>query len=502
MSLFHSLLASGTDTTELGEQLIGVIGDSNADGRGASIPTVGADTLRKFNGTTFDNITTQSVANEGGGIYGSIWQQFATDYKAASGKITLLVNGALGGSEFYPTTDNNNWYTSGDLYVPWRDNMKAALQLMKLSKPKAIFVNLGINDIRATTPIGDVTTGAQSLVARLKADFPLTDVVFIQVGRTETLINFQGRFDVAKLLVETCETESYCHMCGNGVIFAAVSGGYNVDNLHYSQATNNSIGSMLSRWMMNGAYTKWARSIMSTLSTDITSTRKGLINTFIQSMGSNFHSLNMLHNFKAPALQDIYFDWTFLGFGFNTSGSFSANTSFATDGTTAQYFASGYVNSFYNKGGAGQNNFMYGVKLITTGTVAGTAAVMTGRADASSNTIRIGQGSAASPTNFMANDNSAVNGTQADLVIDTLYTTARPDSANKEFYRNKTLDVTSATASTGALSGAIYLGLFVNSAGTLQFPYNGAYHYVFASAYSGFNYNTFYDAMEALIDGW
>lgn len=503
MSLFHSLLTGiSTDTTALGEQVFGIVGDSNADGRGDTIPVVGADTLYLWDGAAFDEITTQSVANEGGGIYGSIWQQFATDYKASSSRITLLVNGALGGAEFYPNGDNNNWYTSGDLYVPWRDDMRAALAAKALGKPKAIFVNLGINDVRGSTTLANITTGVNSLVARIKADFPNTDIVFIQVGRTETSANNEALFDIRRLIVETCENDPRCHMCGSGATFVGVTGGYNGDNLHYSQAANDHIGAMLGRWMINGSRSKWARSVISSHFDELSSTRKGLIETFISTLGADFHILNGFLNFKTTDQNNTFFDWTFLGLGLNTNGTFVANSHIATSGAANQTFSFGYLNAFFDKGGAGQNDFRLGVKLKTRSTAAGTAAVFFGRTDASGNVIRVGQAAAAGTTNFHANVLAAgqVNGTEADLVSGTLYTVSR-DGLNQYLHRNKVQDATASAASSGACDGAITIG-YNNNNGTLSFPFNGQYEYCFAAPYTSFDYDAFYDAVEVLIAGW
>jgi len=104
------------DTTDDGKQAFLIIGDSNADGRGVTIPTVAADTLYLYNGVDLTEVTAQTVANNGD--YGSPWQQFATNYKSLSTRKTVLIQKGWGGSEFYPNGDNTNWYTSGDLYQP------------------------------------------------------------------------------------------------------------------------------------------------------------------------------------------------------------------------------------------------------------------------------------------------------------------------------------------------------------------------------------------------
>lgn len=485
-------------TARLQGDVFGVIGDSNADGRGDTIPVVAPNTLYNWNVTSFVEITTQSVAIDDN-TKGSIWQQFATDYKAATGRKVLLVTGGSGGSEFYPNVDTNNWYTSGVLYAAWKTRMTNALNGRKAT---GIFIVLGVNDVRASHSIANITTGVNSLVSRLQTDFPGVPVLFVQVGRTETEINSQLLYQTRQLLKETCEANADFHMCGNAATFAVMSGGYNVDNLHYSQATNNSLGSMLARWFQNSAYSKWARSIISSYSIEISSARKTLINNFIASMGADFHDLNTFNLWKNESLFDVNSDWTFLGLTGAGGATVNVNSNVSTNGTTERIVIA-YFNNYFVKGGAASNNYRFGVKLNTVGTAAGTAAIMFGTVNiAGTAAIRAAQGGGANPTNFMSNTLTQRNGTQADLVAGTLYTVAR-NGNTEEFYRNKTLDASGVQAFVASVNELMAVGaLLTGSTSTYSFFYNGTYHYVFASPYTGFDYDNFYDAAEALVAGW
>lgn len=475
--------------------VFGVIGDSNADGRGGSIPSVSPDTLYKWTGITWDEITTQAISNDG--ISGSIWQQFATDYKANTGRSVLVVNGGSGGSEFYPNADNNNWYITGTLYSAWKTNMVNALGG---HTPKGIFINLGINDIRAATSLANINTGLSSLITRLTVDFPGVPLIFIQLGRSESVANNSLIYGVRKAIRDAAVANANVHICGAAASFITVSGGYNVDNLHYSQATNNALGSMLSRWYGNSAYTKWTRSIVSSLHDEIGTTRKGHIETWMTGMGDDYFLLNGFTSFRTTTANNTLLDWTFIGYQASAGNTFTANTSIGTDGTIAQSIAVSFIPNIYAVGGLGQNDFRYGVRIATVGTIAGTAAIMSGQDGTTGTAIRIAQGNLTSTTNFRSNTSTSTNGTEQDLMPNTLYAVAR-NGTTEQFYRNKTLDVSGTKASSGATDAALRIGAGV-VAGVLAFPFSGTYLYYFCSPYTGFDYDNFFDTTEALMTAW
>lgn len=495
MSWFHAMLSMG-----LGHSVFGNIGDSNADGRGLTTTTVPAKTLYKFNGSTFDEITTQGIGNDVTNR-GSYFEQFAIDYKASTGKAVRVVSGASGGSEFYPTTDNNNWYTSGTLYAAWKSDMDAALTASNLSTVSAIFVNLGVNDIRAATSLANITTGVNSLISRLTTDYPGTPILFILVGRSEvTGSNSAAFFDVKKLIIEACQAEDDAHVIASAGTFESIAGMFQADLLHYEQVMNDLLGKMFARWFANSAYTKWARSIIGTHFDELTTSRKNAIQTWVTAMGADYHNLNAFANFKTSDVNNFYLDWTFLGYNFPQSVNYNANDNMGTNGNGSSSFSCGYVNSFYTKGGAGQNNFRVGTKIKTRTTAATTAAVMCGRVDASANGMRVAQASGAGTTNFQALGAGVQNGTEPEIQNATLYTVSR-NGDDEYLHRNKVQDATRNLVSTGACQQNFVIGLLrTNLSSTFFFA--GTFEYYFASPYTGFDYDNLYDASEALIAAW
>jgi hypothetical protein len=481
-------------------EVFGNIGDSNADGRGLTTTTVPARTLYKWNGSSFVEITTQGIGNDVTDR-GSYFEQFAINYKAATGKAVQVINGASGGAEFYPNADNNNWYTSGTLYAAFKTAMDNALIATGKSVPAGIFINLGVNDIRAGTSLANITLGVNSLISRLTTDYPGSPILFILVGRSEVSgSNAAAFFDMKKLIIEACETETNAHIIASAGTFESISGMFQADLLHYEQVMNNHLGTMFARWYANSSYSKWARSIIGSHFDELTVGRKSAIQSFVTTMGADLHELNAFTLFKTSDINNFYIDWTFLGYNFPQNVNYVANDYMETTGITSSSFSCGYVNSFYTKGGAGQDNFRVGTKIKTRVTAATTAAIMAGRVDASANGMRVAQASGAGTTNFQALGAGVQNGTQAEIQNATLYTVSR-DGLNEYLHRNKIQDATRSLVSTGACQQNYVIGLLRTNVSS-SFPFAGTFEYYFAAPYTGFDYDNFVDAAEALVAAW
>lgn len=495
--------------------VFGVIGDSNADGRGATIPTVAANTLFKWNTSTsiFNEITTQSVANDGGGIYGSLYQQFATDYKSLTGKRVCLVNGASGGSEFYPNGDNNNWYTSGTLYAAFTAQMTNALRAAGKTAPTAIFLCLGINDFRATHTIANITTGFNSLMSRITSDYPGVPILATQVGRSESVVNNLLMFQLRSLFRSQFDSNDNFHIIGSGVAGVGITaaGGdwdyYIADNLHYSQTTLDYFGTFAARWFSLSAYAskKPVRCYISQLFSLPNSTRQGLIEAAYDTMGNAIWAKqNQLFLFKTGSKLNTYVDWAFIGYGiYLGSVTFVADSYMQTPGSlnagVGQGFNSGWAGNLNAMGGISTTDFAFAVYLITAVTSAGTAAVMAGRANAST-AFRFAQGSGAANTNVFALSLTQTNGTQADLASGTVYSAVR-SGGNQELWRNNTVDVSAAVATTGFLSdvGPV-IGFYRASPAADSFPYAGRFGFMLIGPAT--DHATMVTALKTLIDSW
>lgn len=447
-----------------------IIGDSNADGRGASIPaSVPAGALFNWDGATFDAITNQTVANDGS--YGSIWQQYATDFYNDTGTATYLVNCASGGSNIVPQGDNNDWSTTGTLYAAMQTKVANAVADAADSVVTTIVINVGINDIRVPESIADITTHWESLLDRLHSDFPNAEIVLINIGRTETLAFNQLMVQTRNLIVDSAHTRDYCHMLSSGAFYVGVTGGYNGDNLHYSQATNDSMGHNFAKWRRyTGGYSKWARSIISAHHTDIDATMRTKIQNLITDLGSDFANIPYLTPLVSDDVRNYFIDFTFRSYSAPGSGGFlqSGNDWMDTNGATANCMACGYYTGFSTTGGGSGNDFNFFVRVGAIRTAAGSIGTLFGRLNSGTERVQLTQPSGASDVFYTANDATATATTDDDLVPDMFHAVGR-SSGTKHYYQGTTLISSASVAKVADVNEAIWIGCRNNN-GTLDTP--------------------------------
>lgn len=449
-----------------------IIGDSNADGRGASIPgSVPAGALFNWNGSSFDAITNQSVANDGS--YGSIWQAYATDFYNDTGTATYLVNCAAGGSNVVPQGDNNDWSTTGTLYAAMQTKVANAVADAAGSEVTTIVVNVCINDVRVPESIADITTHWESLLDRLHSDFPNAEIVLINIGRTETLAFNQLMVQTRNLIVDSAHTRDYCHMLSSGAFYVGVTGGYNGDNLHYSQATNDSIGQNFAKWRRYAAgYSKWARSIISAHHTDIDLTMRTKIQTLVNNLGSDFANIPYLTPLVSDDVRNYFIDFTFRSYSAPGSGGFlqSGNDWMDTNGATANCMACGYYTGFSTTGGGSGDDFNFFVRVGAIRTAAGVGAALFGRIITGGTRIELAQNAGAGVVRYVANDQTLTLYPDPDILPDTFHDVGRLAS-NKAYYQGSTQVDMQNVAKTADVNEAIWVGCRSNL-GVLEIPIN------------------------------
>jgi lysophospholipase L1-like esterase len=474
----------------------GIIGDSNADGAATIITTCAADTLYLWNGSTTTEITTQSVANDSPTL-GSIWQPFATAYKANTGSPVFLINGSRGGSNASALGAGSgfSWSTTGTLYDLFKAKVASGLAASGISQLTAIIVNLGVNDVRGAQSLATITTGFNSLFTRLNTDYPGVPVLVIQVGRKEDTLLNSALYEVRELLIDLANTYTNVHMCSSALTFALLSG-YEADGLHYNQLTQQAIGSQLANWFTNSAYSKWGRSVISSLFDVPSNARKTLIDNFISSQvtSGNYFRMDGLHVFKTGTENNIYFDWSFIGYGVKRTSTFTANDSIATDGV-AGYFDTSYIQNHLTKRSLRTNLFM-GVKVKTRVT-AGTAYLFGNF----NGTNIVGANSNGTNVRYLINDATFSNGTEVTFANNSLYSVGRT-AGTKRLIKNKTQDATAAVAVAANIDNFNVTIGAINSSGTKATFMSASYEYYFVSEHDSFDIGNFYDNIEIMIAGW
>lgn len=479
MSFFHSLLTGSS-----GKMLTLVVGDSNANGFSDTITSVTSGALFNFNGSTFDLITTESVSN-GNPTKGSIYQKMADVIFADSGRVTHLVNAAAGGSSVCPAADDNDWSTTGTLYAAMQTKVNDAIIAAGGGYVGRIIINLLINDVRdqiadGTDPtIAAITTYWNSLLDRLHTDFPLAEILLINVGRTESASGLLVLSQCRDLVVSSAWDRSYCHMVNSGAFHISISGGYIADNLHYSTTTNDAMGNSIAKWERYSSFTKQARSIIAAHFDEIDLTARNRIQTMVNTLGSDLENIPVLTPLMSSDTRNYLIDFTFRTFnGAPTSGFVQAGNGWLdTNNSINNCFPCGFFSGWASAGGNSGTDFSFGAIVGDIRTAAGTAAALFGVSNASTR-IQVGHGNLTSTVNYYANTTVVRNYSDQDLVANIPHLCGR--LSGTEFYYKDTTQVDSVSqAHTADMNSAIYVGC-LNNNGTLQFPLDCDIGFVYA----------------------
>lgn len=489
----------GVNTASDGRQAFLIIGDSTSAGSNNSTgngPAPVSGTAYYYRRATTDivEMATDIVAAP----LGSQYPQFCTSYYNGSGKKAVIIPAGVGGSNFVPRTgETANWSTTGTCYALAVTDANNALAQLGLTKLKCIFLSsLGINDARGDATLNDIEAGIESLISRLQADFPDTDILIEQIGRSEVGSLTSKIGSVRKFLKAQALAKDQVFLMG-GIMSMTGAGGYGADNLHPNQTGNNWRGEMYARWMLNSTHSKWARSIIASHFDDLSTARKNLIATFIDSNLTAYLEHDMLFNFKTTTVNNTYSDWCFLAGGFNTNSVFTANDSIATNGSST-YFRDGYVRDYLGLKSE-QNDTFGAVKIKTNSTAAGTLATAYGGSNGTSAVLV--QQTAASLLGYRVNDNTATTSNSETAFSNNSEYLFGRSGTGKFLYKDGVQVGTATQASVSVNTTQSYVGAF-NSNGTANTFLNGTFEYIRAGKFTTVNHATFKAAMDTLLASW
>lgn len=435
-----------------------IIGDSNGDGRGSTIPTIPSETLYNWNGSAFDEITTQTVANDGS--YGSAWQQMAVNFRNSFGRPVYIVNKCSGGSEFYPNGDNNNWYTSGTLYSPAvtaANAAKTALAITRLS----VIVCLGINDIRGAQTTGNIQTAMASLMTRLNSDFSTPEIYIIMPGRDDITGYNGSRHQVVRRLLMNHATDANIHIVAQMLPLANWSL-YDVDNLHLTQTGYNLLGAQIARYFIHSSYAKETRSILASFKNDVSAAVKSAINTFVTSFTSFYATVDSFYILVGSDADNKKVDWGLLSAPQFISVT-DATAGVTTAGTSSSYIRTNLFHDLQSTTRSTVTDFAEFVKTGTVTTSGATSAFLFGKSQ-SGVSLRIYQGGSA--LNVQAYDAGGdSNGAETKFADNAVYAIAR-NGTNKMMKKDSSDVISVTVASTGNVNSRDSMIGTINASGT------------------------------------
>jgi hypothetical protein len=440
-------------TTADGKQLFGIIGDSTggtSDTGPGPTPTSG--TVFEWTGSVENEITNADLStaadNTGstaGANAGSPWPQMGITYYNGYSRKSVFIDCHVGGSEFTPNGDNSNWSSTGTLRGTAETKIDSAITEYGVT-PKAIFVELGSNDIRHNVAIATVLSDIDAFFTWITTKYPNTDIVCLQPGQTDQVngsANTQGSeraHQIRARIKQNALNNSRVHLYGNAGTVE------NYDNLHFTQSGNNHVGRMAANWLLNDSYSKWARSIIASQYTEPTSAQKTLIENWVSAINYTTGLDTFLPFRKMSTEKDAFNDW-----GFETFASKVATLTLGENGFTGS--GAGYLRSkFFGSAAlhATTDDFYCGSEVISQ---TGNGALFGARN--ASTTAEMSVQFTTSNRSYRANDVTATSVT-GDFTDGNSYYVAR-DAGNKILYSNTTAENTTAQASTAAMTKEFFI---------------------------------------------
>lgn len=460
--------SSGTASITLYYDLVGILGESNAGDTTASTtygPNTPTGVALKWNGSSWTDVATTDFNNQVG-VYGTSWKQFSLTHYTTKSRGTQLVNGAAGGSEFYPNGDNNNWYTSGTCYDAFKTKMTAALANTGKSNPDVLILWLGTNDITAATSLADITTGAQSLISRLQADYPGVRILIQSTAVDGATTGMTTRkFGMKKIFRDLEDSITEVELFANADSYS--QRGYS-NAIHFTQDGYNAAGDQAAR-CFDSPFAKQTRVALSQYDSYIGSTKESAWDTFITWCIANncwkTTSLDSLAIYVSDTHKNLWNDFTNMQTPLNSNVDFNVKESIGIAGGSAKYIVDNLVQTFGLRNTT-TTDYYEGCKVHTNSVAGGTAAELA--ADSTSGTRRrIMQSTTPS---IIVNTNTSTN------MVHTASFTAIPNNAflgwgrtgtTEEFLRDGAVVQTrTSTIGTPSANGLRYGGMTAGSTWT------------------------------------
>lgn len=327
------------DTTPDGKQAILIIGDSNAGDTTTGVlgPTTLADTCFLWNGTNLTEITTADISNNLV-TDGTPWKKLALDYNAATSKKTVFIQRASGGSEFYPAGDNNNWFTSGDNYGQAQTEVTDCLSFLEITRLKAIFVILGVNDLRAVTTIANIEIGVNSLFLRLTTDYPDVRIYVAMPGRREAAANQE--MDARSFAIRKYIRNNVA-LYDNMILFDdywqyVPTLDYQVDDLHLEQVGYNKVGEKGARALQSTETDKSVFALQNVFYDDLVMLHKAAYKSLVEGLKSdgNWDQLEDFAILRAATRDNVFVSPKFNSMPLDGGFDFVANNYSKGNGTS------------------------------------------------------------------------------------------------------------------------------------------------------------------------
>jgi hypothetical protein len=458
-------------------------------------PTPTAGTVYEFNGTSIVEVGATDLLNTGfGGTgRGSMWPKFGIDYNSGSERKPVFVDAHSFDSNLLWATDTSNkWlydatnYFKGDLYDAMKIKADAALTEIGVSKFKAIFILLSVNDIGDNLFSAAQINGAYNkLIEYLQTDYPGSPIYLVAPSEinagttTQTQLASDVRWHIINN-VPTLYTGVECMYYAQYAIACNLQTG-----AHWNSVMNNYMGASFAAYLLDEETNLYVKRVTNHFTTPLSTAHKLAWKTALEGLQDEgfLQVCNYLKMDIATTALNERFNITGVTqptFIEGNAYEFIANDCIRTGNNGATSWQSlMFVPSLHTKYGSANDQW---VADYIQGNFTASNVAMTLFASGTSGWRINGIGTADNYVWNASDGTNTQNGRVDRFPSNTWHSVERPDSATKNFLRNSTIDHTAAVGGAALNAGRMTRG--GGNGGSLA---NVKHECFFTAAASGYN---------------
>lgn len=305
------------------------LGSNNSEGP-SSIDATGKGYYYRASDDTIQPLTTGDMPDA---VTGSMYPAFCVAHFNRTGHAPIICGLPVGGTKFFGDAGGGWGEASSTNYTNSVANANAAKTKAGVDKIFLVISSLGVNDQKSGDSLASVNTAVANYADKLIADFPYARILHWVSGSEGTNNNRGGK--VKGYQREASIAKSRFELCGQNFMFFT-AGLYSGDNIHLSQAGQDMQGQNVDRYLAldTSVYTdRRARTVINSMYSDLSSTRKAKINTFFVNMGTVADDIINMFVTVGPTKTDVMTGWGLLGALGDDGFDFNADANITTDPT-------------------------------------------------------------------------------------------------------------------------------------------------------------------------
>lgn len=467
------------------------LGSNNSEGP-STIDATGKGYYYRASDDTIQPLTTLDMPDA---VTGSMYPAFCVAHFNRTGHAPIICGLPVGGTKFFGDAGGGWGEASSTNYTNSAANAEAARVKAGVDKIYCVISSLGVNDQKSGDSLVSVNTAVANYADKLIASFPYARIVHWVSGFEGTNNNRGGK--VRGYQREASIAKARFELCGQNLPFNRW-GLYSADQIHLSQAGQDLQGQMVDRYLAldTAVYTdKRARTTINSQYSDLSSTRKGKINTLYVNLGTVIDDVISMFFCDIPSENDFVVDWGMIAAPTDDGYDFTADLAITTDTNKASRLPVSSVVCDYRYS---YTNIGVVVRTLDRkGAFGGTTKYLFGQSSGS-NVFGVAETSAG-VIQFFGWDNNTTFTSSGGIADNTRYAVER-ESGDKRAVVNGSVIGTTTVAAGAELTAGMAIGARYTAGPTLWLNTEIVYFAMYKA--STFNRSLFDSEMETLLSGW